>query len=295
MLASRPIPSSSSSHIEDRTSDRSDGSLPSDVCVERHDVCFEGDDVWFATHDVFLHSHVEFLDSHGSSFAKHVVFFAPHVVCGDDPSLCFYAHDVCLELHDICRLQSVLLGSRSSLFARKSVLNLEAHVVRRASNVVRRASHVVCVDEDVRFPESNDVGEGRAVVSGLAGDVFEEEDVVCREVESMRRDGKSMGRALSRRSEDTDDVCGEADVVPDAEQRRFDRRTRSKPMARGRVPRESRRLRGQAQKSALVVGHNVHSGRGPLFVGSRSSRVFVVKECSPSSYLVGARRVVPGS
>jgi hypothetical protein len=217
MHASRPIPSSSSSHIEDRRSDRSDGSLPSDVCVERHDVCFERHDVFFAKSVVFLDSHVVFLDSHANSFAKHVVFFAPHVVCGDDPSLCFYPHDVCLELHDICRLQSAVLGSRSSLFARKSVLNLELHVVRRATNVVRRASDDVSVEENVRLRESNDVGEERAVVSGLMSDVFEVEDVVCREVESMRLDGKRVGGALPRRSEDTDDVRGEADVVEDTE------------------------------------------------------------------------------
>jgi hypothetical protein len=215
MHASRSIPSSSSSHIEDRRSDRSDWSLPSDVCVERHDVCFERHDVFFAKSVVFLDSHVEFIASHASFFAKHVVFFAPHVVCGDDPSLCFYPHDVCLELHDICRLQSVVLGSRSSLFARKSVLNLELHIVRRATNVVS-------VEENVRLRESNDVSEGRAVAFGLVGDVLEEGDVVCREVESMCRDGKRVGGALHRRSEDTDDVCGEADVGRDAARRRFD-------------------------------------------------------------------------
>jgi hypothetical protein len=62
-------------------------------------------------------------------------------------------------------------------------------------------------------------------VSGLMSDVCEEENVVCRAVESMCLDGKRVGGALHRRSEDTDDVRGEADVVEDTDPRRFDRVT----------------------------------------------------------------------
>jgi hypothetical protein len=71
----------------------------------------------------------------------------------------------------------------------------------------------VSVEENVRLRESNHVSEGRAFVFGLVGDVFEEGDVVCREAESVCRDGNRVGGALHRRSEDTDVVHSEADVV----------------------------------------------------------------------------------